>query len=101
MSCDRENFLNSRIYLDACCLNRPFDDLSQPRIALEAQAILTIVHQCETGQRQLIASAALEVELAQMPNLEKLNNIKAILAIAKQNVITKSLKSPLKILFNG
>ncbi|MBP0030341.1 hypothetical protein [Roseofilum sp. Guam] len=83
MSRDCKNFLNYRIYLDACCLNCPFDDLTQPRIALEAQAVLTIIHECETGQSQLIASAALEVELAQMPNREKLNNIKAILAIAK------------------
>ena len=35
------------IYLDVCCLNRPFDDQSQPRIHLESEAILTILAQCE------------------------------------------------------
>jgi hypothetical protein len=30
-----------KIYLDACCLNRPFDDQTQSRIYLEAQAIMT------------------------------------------------------------
>ncbi|MGQ0592841.1 MAG: PIN domain-containing protein, partial [Gammaproteobacteria bacterium] len=26
-----------RIYLDACCLNRPFDDQQQDRVRLEAE----------------------------------------------------------------
>ena len=31
-----------RIYLDNCCLNRPFDDQSKMRIRLEAEAVLFI-----------------------------------------------------------
>jgi hypothetical protein len=30
------------IYLDVCCLNRPFDDWTQERIRLEGQTILDI-----------------------------------------------------------
>jgi hypothetical protein len=45
-----------RIYLDACCLNRPFDDQTQPRIFLETQAVLTIVKQCQFAQWHLITS---------------------------------------------
>lgn len=77
-----------RIYLDACCLNRPFDDQNQPRIALETQAILTILSQCESGLWKLITSAALDEELDQTPDLERLKNVKTILAIAKIKVIT-------------
>lgn len=29
-----------RIYLDCCCLQRPLDDQTQPRIRLEAEAVL-------------------------------------------------------------
>ena len=76
-----------RIYLDACCLNRPFDDQTQPRIALETQAILTILSQCESGWK-LITSAALVEELDQTPDLERLKNVKTILAIAKLKVIS-------------
>lgn len=54
---------NYRIYLDVCCLNRPFDDQTQPRIALENQAILTILSRCQSGQWHLITSTALDVEL--------------------------------------
>jgi hypothetical protein len=32
-----------RIYLDVCCLNRPFDDQRQDRIRLEAEAIERIL----------------------------------------------------------
>lgn len=36
-----------RIYLDVCCLNRPFDDQTQDRIHLEAEAVLTILKYIE------------------------------------------------------
>jgi len=77
-----------RIYLDACCLNRPFDDQTQPRIALETEAILTILRQCQSGQWKPIASAALEAELDRTPDPERLNNVKAILASAKIKVVS-------------
>ncbi|WP_256973513.1 hypothetical protein [Nostoc sp. T09] len=70
------NSYNYRIYLDACCLNRPFDDQTQSRIALETQAILTILSQCQSGIWRLIASAALDAELDQTPDLERLKNVK-------------------------
>lgn len=31
-----------RVYLDNCCFNRPFDDQSQARVRLEAEARLEI-----------------------------------------------------------
>jgi hypothetical protein len=39
-----------RIYLDACCLNRPFDDQTQARIRLEAEAVLMILMECELSE---------------------------------------------------
>lgn len=80
-----------RIYLDACCLNRPFDDQTQPRIALETQAILTILSQCESGLWKLITSAAIDEELDQTPDLERLKNVKTILALAKIKVISSQI----------
>lgn len=81
---------NYRIYLDACCLNRPFDDQTQSRIALETQAIMTILSQCQSGIWRLITSAALDAELEQTPDLERLKNVKTILAIAKIKVISSN-----------
>lgn len=36
-----------KIYLDVCCLNRPFDDQSQDRIRLETEAVLLILARFE------------------------------------------------------
>ena len=36
-----------RIYLDNCCYNRPYDDLSQLIVSLEAQAKLHIQNRIE------------------------------------------------------
>ncbi len=32
-----------RIYLDMCCLKRPFDDQAQQRIHLEREAVLALL----------------------------------------------------------
>jgi hypothetical protein len=45
------------IYLDSCVYNRPFDDQQQPRINLETQALLLILHMAE--KKALYSSALL------------------------------------------
>lgn len=40
----------TKIYLDVCRLNRPFDDQTQERIHLEAEAILVILSRIEKGE---------------------------------------------------
>jgi hypothetical protein len=37
-----------KIYLDTCCLNRPFDDRSQERVRREAEAVLTVLARLAT-----------------------------------------------------
>jgi hypothetical protein len=51
------------IYLDVCCLNRPFDDQTQERIRLEAEAILFILTKFQVGDWQLLGSEAFDDEL--------------------------------------
>ena len=38
-----------RLYLDVCCLNRPFNDRTQERIHLEAEATLIVLSRIEQG----------------------------------------------------
>ena len=45
-----------KIYLDTCCYNRPYDDQTQLRINLEAQAKLFIQKQIIDGNLDLIYS---------------------------------------------
>ena len=60
-----------KIYLDACCLNRPFDDQGQNRIRLESEAILIIINRMYTGEWKWIGSEVLVDELENTPDIEK------------------------------
>lgn len=71
-----------KIYLDVCCLNRPFDDWSQERVRLEGDSILSILERIRLGQWQLITSEAIKVELEKMCNLEKRKKILKLLELA-------------------
>lgn len=51
------------IYLDTCCLNRPYDDQSQPRIQLETGAVLAILQRVTSGDLQLANSSVLQFEI--------------------------------------
>ena len=44
--------MEALIYLDVCCL-RPFDDQTQERIFLEAEAVRIILASCQSGEWQL------------------------------------------------
>jgi predicted nucleic acid-binding protein len=51
-----------KIYLDMCSLQRPFDDKSQVRVLVEAEAVLGVLALCEASKIELIASDALVFE---------------------------------------
>jgi len=75
-----------RIYLDCCSLQRPFDDRSQPRIAVEAEAVLVILAFCESDRLRLISSDALRLEIGFIPEQNRKDDAYAILKIAKQSL---------------
>ena len=50
-----------RRYLDLCCLKRPFDDQSQPRVRLESEAMLALLGQRPQGLH-LVRAAARDLE---------------------------------------
>lgn len=77
-----------KVYLDVCCFNRPFDDQTQERVRLETEAILLILSRCRSGSWKLVSSNALDVEIGQTPNLERMNQVQGLLAIAKIKVQT-------------
>jgi predicted nucleic acid-binding protein len=73
-----------RVYFDVCCLNRPFDDSSQDRIRLEAEAVLSIYRKCRLGEWTLLTSEVIESELRQTPDTQRVELIMAALAIAAE-----------------
>jgi len=60
-----------RVYLDVCCLNRPFDDQTQERIRLETEAVLLILERCQAGTWRLLGSAAVDYEISRIPDVER------------------------------
>ncbi len=64
-----------KIYLDNCCLNRPFDDQSQLRIKLEAEAKLRIQEEIRDGGIKLVWSYILDYENSRNPYVERKEQI--------------------------
>lgn len=66
------------IYLDVCCLNRPFDDQTQARIHLEAEAVLAILSRCESGDWQWLGSEVIELEISRTPDPERRRRVQLL-----------------------
>lgn len=64
-----------KIYLDVCCLNRPFDDQTQERIRLEAEAIISIFSHLEKGEWKILGSDIIDFEINQIPNLARKDKV--------------------------
>jgi len=60
-----------KIYLDNCCYNRPFDDLSQERIHFESEAIYSILMRVEKNQIKLFGSPLVEHEIDKNRDIHK------------------------------
>ena len=75
-----------RIYLDVCCLNRPFDDQEQDRVRLEAEAVLLILKHCEIGEWRWVSSAVVHHEVDAIPDQDRRNRITTILRKASERV---------------
>lgn len=48
----------ARLYLDICCLKRPFDDQRQERVRREAAAVAALIERAERGELDLVRSPA-------------------------------------------
>jgi predicted nucleic acid-binding protein len=72
-----------RIYLDNCCYNRPFDDQSQIRIALESQAKLYIQRLIVEKKIELVVSYISRFENIVNPHVTRKNAIDDFFGNAK------------------
>jgi hypothetical protein len=68
-----------RIYLDVSCLNRPYDDQSQVRIRLEAEATTVILGKCERGEWQHVSSEMARIEIDAMPDADRRARVQLLL----------------------
>jgi predicted nucleic acid-binding protein len=73
------------VYLDVCCLNRPFDDQTQLRIRLEAEAITLILTRVRAGVWRWLTSGAVEFELNAGPTGPRRQWIEQLLRFASES----------------
>lgn len=79
----------TKVYLDVCCLNRPFDDQTQDRIRLEAEAVLLILTHIEAGEWQWIGSEVLHFEIEQNPDLERRLRVRLLATSVHHSVLVE------------
>jgi predicted nucleic acid-binding protein len=72
------------IYLDVCCLNRPFDDQNQDRIRLEAEAVILILNRLQANDWSWYSSDAILYEIDQTPDLERRRRVKVLVSAAHE-----------------
>ena len=76
-----------KIYMDVCCLCRPFDDRTQDRIRIESEAVLTILSRCNEDWT-LVRSDAIDFELSSVMDPTKKRDAFILASLAKENIET-------------
>ena len=79
--------VKTKVYLDICCFNRPYDDQTQRRIQFESAAKLMIQSLIVEGHINFVWSYVLEFENAKSPFLEKRNTILAFKRFAGECIL--------------
>jgi hypothetical protein len=75
-----------KIYLDMCCMKRPFDDQSDARIQMETTALAAVLVVCHRGDHELFSSDALRFENSRNPNPQRQDFAARVLAGATHDV---------------
>ena len=74
-----------RIYLDVCCLCRPFDDQTSNRIRMETEAVIAILKRC-SDDWILIGSEVIEFEIAGISDEERRRHVASLMQFAREQV---------------
>lgn len=67
------------VCLDVSCLNRPFDDQTQPRIRLEAEAVAVVLALAAAGDVTHVSSQMATIEIAAMPDDARRSRVQLLL----------------------
>ena len=76
-----------KIYMDVCCLCRPFDDQTMGRIRLEVTAVQEIIRRCATQEFTLVTSEAITEELSRIPDIKKRLRVEKVVSVAKEQIL--------------
>jgi predicted nucleic acid-binding protein len=76
----------TKLYLDVCCYNRPFDDQRADTIRLEAEAVIRIINHVQMNEYEVVGSEVIDYEIELMDNPLKKGKVKELSRIWKQRV---------------
>jgi len=80
-----------KIYLDVCCLCRPFDDQKIYRVHMEAEAVKEILMRC-TRDWTLVTSDAVSFEISRIPDRAWMKKAEKLMGLATEHAaITKTV----------
>lgn len=85
------------LYLDACCLQRPFDDQTQLRIRVESEAVLAVLAAVEAGDAVLLTSEALEFEIQRIPDKQRRREVLGMLTLATERLTVTEASEALAV----
>jgi hypothetical protein len=75
-----------KLYLDMCCLKRPFDDQTDARVQVETTALEAILQLCRTGRQEMVGSDALRFENSRNPNPQRREFAETLFGLAARDV---------------
>lgn len=82
-----------KLYLDMCCLCRPWDDQMQVRVRLEGEAVLALIEQMLAGETTGVTSQAHWYEARRIRDVEKRERIERLLhALGRAVPVTDPVK---------
>ena len=75
-----------RIYFDSCCLNRPYDDLTDNTVRMECEAILSIIDNCGAGDWIYFSSDVLLDEILETPDNDRREKVMLLYHAAAEHI---------------
>ena len=76
----------TKLYIDNCVLNRPFDDQSQERVRLETEAIILLLSRLERKEMTWLGSQILEIEIDRAPDVEQRSRLKRVVEFVDSTI---------------
>lgn len=79
--------MKTSLYLDCCCFNRPYDDMSHPRINYEAEMVLAILDLAYNKKINISGSELLLLEIMKMKDAVKRARVRRLYSIAEGTIL--------------
>lgn len=78
--------MSMNLYLDVCCLNRPFDDQTQNRIRLETEAVYLILNGVLNEEWTWTGSEAMTLEIEHTPDEDRRRRVLRFLDLVTRQI---------------